>query len=150
MSVTGAGVLAGVMVAAFLVQRLFGLVQGKDIRQAYVDLYRRRHKTCCVTYGKSKDYLLFKGCMLILAVNARGIVEEALKLEGRTIFSRIHQAPELVGTDVAAIAARAGMKESRGMGTNRVSREDRLLDRALSDASVNAMDYLSAHVAPTC
>lgn len=158
MSVTGAGALVGVMVVAFLIQRLFGLQQAQDVRKAYAEMYRRRHKTCCVAYGRSKDYLLFKGCMVILAVNPAGKVEEALKLEGRTIFSRIHEAPELAGLDAQRIAtqAKAEAEEPRSVrkahqtGNDRVPREERLLKRAVVSASQNAMEYMSKLATTAC
>lgn len=143
MDVRGAGALVAVLAAAFLVQRAFSLVQAKSVRVAYADMYRRRHETCCIAYGKSKDLLMFKGCMVILAVNTSGIVEEALRLEGRTIFSRIQKAPEMVGINATqmALADRGGTV--RHSDTCRISREQRLVERALCEASRNAVEHMS-------
>lgn len=134
--------LFAILAIAMAFQQGFGYVQAKEIRNKYLDFYRRECDSCIVAYGRAKSTLRLRGCIVIVAVDNAGTVREAMVMEGRSVFAKLHDDPSCRGLELSSIPQRPATRKERSA--------EPLKTRALRNAAENVRSYVEQHASAAC
>ena len=135
--------LFAVIIAAMVVQGIFGFRQVMLVQRTMARLHRRYGNEYCTGYGQAAGWLFGKGCIVILVVNRQMIVQEARILTGRTVLSRFHDASGFIGCHVEALVDPACVTDRPTRGWDLLCRpKHSARERAVTAAAHNIIGYM--------
>ncbi|KXT77477.1 transcriptional regulator GutM [Streptococcus sp. DD13] len=111
--------IAGLVIAAYILQILLGLRQLKNFNQAYMQMRRQGRVAIGRRSGK-----LRAGTIVLFAVDKNGTVLDGRKMQGVTVLSKFKAMPSYIGQDIHYLDTYNPLVRS----------ENRLLQIAIEDA----------------
>jgi DNA-binding transcriptional regulator of glucitol operon len=123
----------GIVIAiAFVLQGIFSCMQMKYFSNEFVKL-RRKGRVAC---GR-KSGGFHAGAIVMFQIDEDGIICEAKKMEGTTIFARVKPLNGFEGRHIASLTEEDGPKGHRNLG------------KAIADASLTYRKYTAGEIIPT-
>lgn len=112
-------ILGAVVIVAYIFQIIFGLRQIKHFNQTYSELRKKGRVAIGRRSGRIKA-----GTIVMMAVDQKGHVLEARRMQGITVAARFKEMPDYVGQDIHYLDSYNPL----------VRKENKLLQIAIEDA----------------
>ncbi|MGT2951177.1 transcriptional regulator [Streptococcus cuniculi] len=112
-------ILGAVVIAAYIFQIIFGLRQIKHFNQTYSELRKKGRVAIGRRSGRIKA-----GTIVMMAVDQKGQVLDARRMQGVTVAARFKEMPDYVGQDIHYLDSYNPL----------VRKENKLLQIAIEDA----------------